>query len=1632
MKKLITFCLLLVFSLCYTTGLATHVAGGQVTYEHISGKKYGVTLKVYRDCSGISLNGGATLNVKCTSGGAINVTMSLISIASVSYNSGCTPQNTGFTGKGIEEHVFYGIIDFDISPFSALASCSGKIIFSYSIFARNGAITTGPNGTLYVEAILDLSAVQVNSSPAFDFEPINSLCCNNPAGLSWSCSDADGDSLSYEWTNPLRAYNTSLGFSGSFSYSYPISSYYPSGVTYPSTDHEAYPPVGLYLNPNSGEVIFTPVNCTEVTVMTIRVKEWRENGSGVMINHGQVMRDIQVRSSSCSANEMPKTTSSLEQTFYFNSCINNIEVTIGTTDSVLSGTAADSVTIDLKGSSIAGVITEIQDADSIYPKLLVRVTDGYLASKNYESHTLFIPFELRDDHSSPIGRVQKVLKINLVNNSSPSALITGVIIEDGNTNCDRNTGEDSLRFVREIAIQDSLNTYYIDTDELGSFNSCVLIDSLEVRVMPSPWFENDCGDTTFLAEQDSAYDITLYSNLKNGIAGYVMDNRDTGCVLSDSAITRAGQLLKLLPNGEITSTDDNGFYLFPLSSSGSHSIVLLSDSTTGFKNSCTDTLSVSYSGSGTKFADTLLTYKLKEINPRVVLSASRGDKIVRGGTSVLTANIYGAETLDSMNVFIKIPSNVVAYPSSSQSTVGWTSMGGGVYRSTVHNPQSRELVKLVIEAPAGNFSIWTRFYTETWIDSVSNDISLLDNKSTLGIIVVRPYDPNIKTTAQDSVFTTDDRTLEYTIMFQNTGNSPAVKVVVKDTLPFELELEDIEFVSSSHDYYPILNNKELWFVFENINLPDSGSNIEGSIGSVTFRIPINEDIYRDTFISNRAGIYFDFEDVVLTPTHINHFKTPIELEVDKSSYCPFDTLKVDFFTNFQPETINKFYLEITDSNGNYNTFSRVDSMSNSDTFGRFSFILDTSWLPSTDYSIRVSSSDFNTVSFEQYYKKITILEHPFVKLELSQDSICYGESIQVTSSWVGASNTWFLNSDSVANGFNLQADSFQHNDEVYLEAMSTDGCIFISDTRTLFVRNNIGVSFVGDSFSCAPQNSLSFFGRTSITGTGLGKLDHLAYQFGDGTNTTLSDTTLVSHSYSPQADYILQIIAVTNEGCSDTISQELIAGINPSSSFKVEEDSICVGDELLAIDTFNVVYGSKVAQIFYLDNNAIGSTGDTLLSVMTNSGNYDIKLIVRDNYGCVDSTIIPILVSTTPEASFSINDSTLCLNQLPFVATSTSTDALMTNWKFKSLNYNTSQIELNAPLGSNKLVLINQNGKCFDSTSVLVTVYDTSDASFDVNAEICQNKKLNLLANDIKTSTDYLWKVNGTDHSGSSIETNLSILGPVTIDLFSITTNGCKDSLRKTINVLRTGDTGMIINNICESEVFNVTNTSLTQNATFSYRFGDSNELLNVGFSENINNIYTNPGQYNVTQISSIGSCGDSIILPLSVFPRPVAQFSISSSGNTAELQNESLDGIGYLWNFGDGNTSNTTNLILDHTYTASGDYAIQLIVNSLEGCKDTVASTFSANGEFTFFIPNAYTPNDNGINDEYNIEPRELISALEMKVFNRWGQLVAHSSKKENILPALDPGIYIYIISISDLSGIRHHFKGTLSVLDK
>lgn len=157
------------------------------------------------------------------------------------------------------------------------------------------------------------------------------------------------------------------------------------------------------------------------------------------------------------------------------------------------------------------------------------------------------------------------------------------------------------------------------------------------------------------------------------------------------------------------------------------------------------------------------------------------------------------------------------------------------------------------------------------LTTVETDIDLSNNSDHLEGIATTSFDPNDKQVSETTISPEDvleQKPLEYTVRFQNTGNAPAVNVVIKDSLDADWDLSTFEMIDASHPYTLTVNNEVAIWTFANIMLPAEESDAAGSQGGFHYRMAPRNSLVLGDQLTNRADIYFDYNVPVLTNTTV--------------------------------------------------------------------------------------------------------------------------------------------------------------------------------------------------------------------------------------------------------------------------------------------------------------------------------------------------------------------------------------------------------------------------------------------------------------------------------------------------------------------------------------------------------------------------------------------------------------------------------------------------------------------------------------------------------------------------------------------------------------------------------------------
>jgi len=207
--------------------------------------------------------------------------------------------------------------------------------------------------------------------------------------------------------------------------------------------------------------------------------------------------------------------------------------------------------------------------------------------------------------------------------------------------------------------------------------------------------------------------------------------------------------------------------------------------------------------------------------------------------------------------------------------------------------------------------------------------------------------------------------------------------------------------------------------------------------------------------------------------------------------------------------------------------------------------------------------------------------------------------------------------------------------------------------------------------------------------------------------------------------------------------------------------------------------------------------------------------------------------------------------------------------------------------------------------------------------------------------------------------------------------------------------------------------------------------------------VYHDAGTYDISLIAiSNKGCRDTFDLADYIISRPVpvADFSLDPDitpiiAPEIKFTDLSTGASIWQWTFGDGDSSTVSSPI--HSYQDTGTYYVYLHVENDYGCFSDAFNRVIINPFPTIWIPNAFTPDDDGINDTWLPKGSDIYE-YEMKVYNRWGALMFYTNDPFQGWDGLTPktgikakqDMYVYTIFFRDERGKQNREKGYFTLI--
>ncbi len=398
-------------------------------------------------------------------------------------------------------------------------------------------------------------------------------------------------------------------------------------------------------------------------------------------------------------------------------------------------------------------------------------------------------------------------------------------------------------------------------------------------------------------------------------------------------------------------------------------------------------------------------------------------------------------------------------------------------------------------------------------------------------------------------------------------------------------------------------------------------------------------------------------------------------------------------------------------------------------------------------------------------------------------------------------------------------------------------------------------------------------------------------------------------------------------------------------------------------------------------------------------------------------------------------------------------------WEFdihgKKETYNTRDVSITFPgLGqyTGKMILnkdIPFAEECSDTATITVNLYPSINADFGFEYDTCvvapvmfTDKSVSGAGPVIKWNWDFGEGKSGAKNPFFEFEAP----GLKTVRLIAEDVNECRDTSIQTFNYFPIPALLVVEPNTftgCKPANIFFDNLSSPIDSTYQFEwdFGDGG----TGNVLSPTHIYTESGVYDVSLkiISPLGCITEKKWSNLiKIVDSPVAGFTYTPEepnlfDNVVQFTDQSSGGVAYQWTFDTLGIS----LLQNPTYTFrdTGRFIVEQVVLHRSGCTDTARTLIPILPFIKFQMPNAFTPNNDGLNDVFlPVGSFEGIAFYHFSIWNRWGDMLFETQdyregwngQRSNTGEYAPPGVYAYIVKYIDEKGQEQTARGHCTLI--
>lgn len=468
-------------------------------------------------------------------------------------------------------------------------------------------------------------------------------------------------------------------------------------------------------------------------------------------------------------------------------------------------------------------------------------------------------------------------------------------------------------------------------------------------------------------------------------------------------------------------------------------------------------------------------------------------------------------------------------------------------------------------------------------------------------------------------------------------------------------------------------------------------------------------------------------------------------------------------------------------------------------------------------------------------------------------------------------------------------------------------------------------------------------------------------------------------------------------------------------------------------------------------------------NVVATAGTYYIKITTAG--GCSD--IKPVVVTINAASGLIINDplpvcspGTVDITD-PAITAGSPDIGVLTYWMDAALTIPVANPKA-LPAGTYYIKSTPSTG-CASVASVTVTVNDVPTVNAGTAASVCPGAIVQLQGSIGGAATSAVWSGGGgvfqdknnlvTTYTPTAAE---YALGTLTLTLTTNDPEGpCTPA---SSDVILTFYKNPVIHFLadkkkgCPVHCVNFSDSSIVAGGSVSswkWNFGDSASSDNTSNLPNPKHCYENTGYYTVSlTVKSNQGCVSSLTVPrmIQVFAIPVADFTptpkaVSMYDPKVTLVNgSSADVVYWNYHFGDGDSVKPTTKSPVHLYPGipSSSYIATLNVRNADGCINYAQRKIEVLPEFTFYIPNAFTPTrDDGTNDTFFGKGIGIVE-YHIWIFDRWGNMVFNTEdintgwdgRANNGQDIAQQDVFVWKVRLKDIFGKWHDYIGTVTLV--